>query len=52
MLHLRRVLYPTDFMKCNVSGELISWGDYYYYDDEQDVYIRADVMKKLKTMLS
>lgn len=48
MLHLKRVQYFTDFMKCKVSGEIIKHGDYYYEDDEDGMIIKASVYGKMK----
>lgn len=48
MLHLKRVQYFTDFMKCHVSKEIIKHGDYYYEDDEDGMIIKASVYGKLK----
>ena len=48
MLHLKRVQYFTDFLRCGVSGEIISHGDYYYEDDEDGLIIKASVYGQLK----
>lgn len=48
MLHLKRVQYFTDFMKCSVSKEVIRHGDYYYEDDEDGVIIKATVYARMK----
>ena len=48
MLHLKRVQYFTDFMKCHVSKEIIKHGDYYYEDDEDGMIIKASVYGKMK----
>ena len=48
MLHLKRVQYFTDFLKCKVSGEIIRHGDYYYEDDEDGMIIKATVYGQMK----
>ena len=48
MLHLKRVQYFTDFLRCKISNELISHGDYYYEDDEDGTIIKASVYGKMK----
>ncbi len=48
MLILKRVQYFTDFLRCNVSGEIISHGDYYYQDDTDGVIVKATVYRKLE----
>ena len=48
MLHLKRVQYFTDHLKCSISGRTISWGDYYYEDDEDGVIISGIEMARIK----
>lgn len=47
-LHLKRVQYFTDFLKCGISKEIIRHGDYYYEDDEDGLIIKATVYGELK----
>lgn len=47
MLHLKRVQYFTDFMRCKISGEIISHGDYYYEDDEDGLIVKATVYREM-----
>lgn len=48
MLHLKRVQYFTDFLKCSMTGEIIRHGDYYYEDDEDGKIIKASEYAKVK----
>lgn len=48
MLRLKRVIYFNDFLKCDISGDIISYGDYYYEDDEDGLIVKADVYHALK----
>lgn len=43
MLLLKRVIYQTDFSKCDLSNEIIGYGDYYYYDTESGKRIKKSV---------
>lgn len=48
MLRLKRVVHFNEFLKCKVSGEVISYGDYYYEDDEDGLIVKASVYKQLQ----
>lgn len=48
MLWLRRSIHFNELMKCDVSGEHIYPGDYYYIDDTDGIKIKATVYKQLK----
>lgn len=48
MLHLKRVQYFTDHLKCRISGEIIRHGDYYYEDDEDGFIVKASVYGEMK----
>ena len=48
MLRLKRVVHFNEFLKCKVSGEIISYGDYYYEDDEDGLIVKASVYKQLQ----
>lgn len=48
MLHLKRIIYFNEFLRCKVSNELIGYGDYYYEDDEDGLIIKASVYNRLK----
>lgn len=32
-LELKRMIHPYECLKCQATGELLVWGDYYYEDD-------------------
>lgn len=51
MLHLNRVLFFTDFFDCDISGETIAYGDYYYHDDERNINIKATVYHAMKQQI-
>lgn len=48
MLWLKRNTVWNQFMKCDISGEIIAPGDYYYIDDIDGVRIKATVYKRMK----
>lgn len=48
MLWLRRNIHWNQLEKCDISGELIYPGDYFYVDDEDGVKIKATVYKDIK----
>ena len=48
MLHLKRIQYFNEFRTCSVSGELMSYGDFYYEDDTDGVVIKATVYRDLR----
>jgi hypothetical protein len=47
MLHLKRVIHFNDFIRCKVSGDIISYGDFYYEDDEDGLIVKATVYKAM-----
>lgn len=47
MLHLKRIVYDYEFMKCKISGELIGYGDFYYEDDEDGLIVKASVYNEI-----
>ncbi|MCY7865936.1 hypothetical protein [Bacillus atrophaeus] len=47
MLHLKRVVNFNDFIRCKVSGDIISYGDFYYEDDEDGFIVKATVYKAM-----
>lgn len=47
MLHLKRVIYDYEYMKCKISGELIGYGDFYYEDDEDGLIVKARVYNEI-----
>lgn len=48
MLHLKRIVDDYEFRKCQVSGELIAYGDYFYEDDEDGLIVKFTVYQRLK----
>ena len=48
MLMLHRMVDPFEVRKCDVSGEMIVYGDFYYEDTDDGVTVKATVYKKLK----
>lgn len=43
MLYLKRVIMPYEALKCQISNEIITYGDYYYEDDEDGFIVKASV---------
>ena len=43
MLHLKRVTSQYELIMCQVSKELITFGEYYYEDDEDGLIVKATV---------
>jgi hypothetical protein len=41
MLYLKRITHPTDFFKCDASGKILMYGDFYYEDDTDGKRIDA-----------
>ena len=48
MLHLKRVVHFNEFIKCDISGDIIAYGDYYYEDDEDGLIVKASVYGEMK----
>ena len=48
MLHLKRVTHFNEWLRCMVSREYISYGDYYYEDDEDNFVVKASVYREEK----
>ena len=48
MLVLKRVQYFTDWIKCQVSGDIMTHGEYYYEDTEDGFIVKATVYKEMK----
>jgi regulator of RNase E activity RraA len=47
MLWLHRNTRFNELYKCQISGELIGPGDYYYQDDEDGLIVKASVYRQL-----
>lgn len=48
MLHLKQIKYWTDFIKCDITKKVMTYGDYYYEDDEDGLIIDAYYYNDLK----
>lgn len=48
MLRLKRVVYDYEYRNCDISGEIIGYGDFYYEDDEDGLVVKARVYHELK----
>ena len=51
MLWLKRVIYPTDFFKCDATGKILMYGDFYYEDDETGKRIDAQYYHNQKMQM-
>lgn len=45
MLWIKRNTVWNQLMKCDVSGQLITYGVYHYIDDQDGVKIKATIYK-------
>lgn len=48
MLHLKRITHFNEFLKCQVSDEIMMYGDFYYEDDEDGLIVSAKYYHDLK----
>ena len=48
MLYLKRMIYPGEVKKCDASGKIMMYGDFYYEDDETGKCIEASYYNQLK----
>lgn len=48
MLHLKRIVHFNEFVRCKVTREIMTQGDYYYEDDEDGFIVKATVYKEMK----
>lgn len=48
MLWLKRITHPTDFFKCDATGKILFYGDFYYEDDETGKRIDAQYYNQQK----
>lgn len=48
MLFLKRMIYPNEFITCDATGQVLMYGDFYYYDDETGKNISAKHYHSLK----
>lgn len=50
LLQLKRVQYHTDWIKCKVSGKILTYGMYYYEDDTDGLIVDAIIYREMKDM--
>ena len=48
MLFLKQIQYPYDIRKCAISGEPITYGQFYYEDDEDKTIVKFEVYKRMQ----
>lgn len=48
MLMLKRIQYFNEWIKCHVSGDIMTHGDYYYEDNDDGFIVKALVYKEIK----
>ena len=48
MLHLKRIVYFNEFLRCKVSDQIMMYGDFYYEDDEDGLIVSAKYYNDLK----
>lgn len=48
MLILNRMIHPFEVRKCQISGDLIVYGDFFYEDDEDGLVVKATVYKDMQ----
>ena len=48
MLVLKRIQYFTDWIRCQVTGEIMTYGEYYYEDTEDGFIVGALTYKEMK----
>lgn len=48
MLILKRMVEPYEVRRCDISGEYIIQGDFFYEDDIDGTTVKASVYKKLQ----
>lgn len=48
MLFLKRIIHPTDFFRCDASGKILMYGDFYFEDDQTGKRIDAQYYHQLK----
>ena len=47
-LVLKRITWPYDAVKCDITRKLLAYGDYYYEDDEDGLIVDADYYYRRK----
>jgi hypothetical protein len=47
-LQLKRITWPYDCVKCDITRKLIAYGEYYYEDDEDGLIVDAEYYHQRK----
>ena len=47
-LELKRITWPYDCVKCDITRKLIAYGEYYYEDDEDGFIVDAEYYHQRK----
>lgn len=47
-LQLKRIIWPYDAVKCDITRKLLVYGDYYYEDDEDGLIVDAEYYHQRK----
>lgn len=48
MLHLRRIVSPYEWERDHITGDYITFGEFYYYDDDDGLVISKKTYDKFK----
>ena len=48
MLHLKQVTQPFTWERDHITGEYIKYGEFYYWDDEDNFVVSLKTYRKLK----
>lgn len=48
MLFLKQITQLYEVRKCQISGEFIKYGQFYYEDDEDDAIVKFEVYKRMQ----
>lgn len=48
MLFLKQITQLYEVRKCDISGEFIKYGDYFYEDDEDKATVKFEVYRKMQ----
>ena len=48
VLHLKRITLFNEWLRCKVSREYITYGDYYYEDDVDGFVVKASIYREYK----
>lgn len=48
MLHLRRIVSPYEWERDHITGDYITFGEFYYYDDDDGLVVSKKTYDKFK----